>query len=437
MKMQDNVTLLSERGKKTIRGILMMINQIKKFFTGKPGSKTEPGQSMLQDITDNSKADDESIAAFGSRGGVKPEFIKEVMQIPQCIFPWVFLGLGWGKYGVCCNSYNMDFGNITEVGHISDFSKDIFNSDSYIRMRKSLAEGCLNENCRICPQRMYGGGGIHQVVNQYTNVLLQVKDHGQRHRAWDNFAMGVEAAVFGKAEVEHTPSFLNICCGSACNIRCKFCYNCRMEYDPEPKDILKVIERVHENLIFVQLTGGEPLVTRAGREILKEFATGKYKFAVRLGTNAQWTDFDLLKPVNLAEVQISSDGATKEVYERVRVGGDFDDLIKNIKGFMEFKKMKPDMVIRLNYTVTSDNYMDIPEAVKLYEDLGLFVTFNLVMRQKDDPQNIKERPELYEDLLKYVDRGMEQSQYIFTQDCLKNIREMVYEKMQHTDEENK
>lgn len=368
-------------------------------------------------------------SGMAAQTSIQPEAEKEIMQIPQCIFPWVFLGLGWGKYGVCCNSYSMDFDDISQAGQLSDVTRDIFNSDSYLQMRASLAKGCLNENCVTCPQRTYGGGGIQQIVNQYTNALLQIQDEAQRHRARDNFAKGVEAAVFGKSSVEHAPSFLNICCGSACNIRCKFCYNCRMEYDPDPADIFRVIDRVHEHLIFVQLTGGEPLVTRAGREILREFAADRYKFAVRLGTNAQWTDFDLLKPVNLAEVQISSDGATKEVYEKVRVGGDFDDLIQNIKKFVEFQKSKPYMVLRLNYTVTSDNYMDIPQAVKRYEDLGLFVTFNLVMREKDDPQNIKERPDLYEDLLKYADLGIEQSGSVFTRDCLLNIKKTIQEKM--------
>lgn len=350
------------------------------------------------------------------------------MHIPQCISPWVYLGLGWGKFGVCCNSYNMDFGDIAHIEE-KNFANRIFNAESYVLMRKSLAEGSLNENCQVCPQKMYGAGGIHQIVNQYTDVLLQIEDENQRNRARDNFAQAIESAVLGKVEVSHDPSFLNICCGSACNIRCKFCYNCRMEYDPDPVTILRVVDQIHESLIFVQLTGGEPLVTRAGRAILKEFATGKYKFAVRLGTNAQWTDFDLLKPVNLAEVQISSDGATKEVYEKVRIGGDFDDLIKNIKKFVEFKEQKPNMVLRLNYTVTSDNYIDIVEAVKLYEDLGLFVTFNLVMREKDDPQNIRERSDLYEDLLKYVDMGIKESRYTFTQDYLKNIKKMILDRM--------
>ena len=106
--------------------------------------------------------------------------------------------------------------------------------------------------------------------------------------------------------------------------------------------------------------------------------------------------------------------------------GNFDDLVANVKKFVELKKEKPLMTLRLNYVVTSDNYQDIPAAVKLYEgDLGLFLTFNLVMREKDDPQNIKERPDLYEGLLRSVEEGLRLSKNPFTQDSLKNIETTI------------
>ena len=40
-------------------------------------------------------------SGMAAQTSIQPEAEKEIMQIPQCIFPWVFLGLGWGKYGVC------------------------------------------------------------------------------------------------------------------------------------------------------------------------------------------------------------------------------------------------------------------------------------------------------------------------------------------------
>lgn len=81
-------------------------------------------------------------------------------KIPVCIMPWTFLGAAWGKYAICCNSYNLDFGDITDSENINNFRDRIFNSESYIKMRQSLAEGRLLEPCKVCPNKIYGGGGL-------------------------------------------------------------------------------------------------------------------------------------------------------------------------------------------------------------------------------------------------------------------------------------
>ncbi len=254
---------------------------------------------------------------------------------------------------------------------------------------------------------------------------MLIDDLDQRFRAKENFALAIDSAVRGEVCVNHDPSRLVITCGSACNIRCKFCYNCKMDYNPSADDLLAYVDRYSRNLVLVDLTGGEPLVTKAGRAILEQISDNKFKFGVRLGTNAQYVDFSALERINLVEVQISSDGATKEVYESVRVGGNFDDLLDNINRFMKLKEKKPYMTIRLNYTLTSDNYMDIPAAVEIYEGMGLFPTFHLVIREKDDPQNIKERKELHKDLLEKVDSALEISKNVFTRDTLINIRHTI------------
>lgn len=354
-------------------------------------------------------------------------FLRKIThEIPVCIDPWVNLGLSWGHFATCCNAYELDFGSIDSD---DNSNVDIFNFESYLKLRKSLIDGKLLKPCVQCPRKCGGMGSAHQVINQYLNGLLLIEDKEQQMRAKDNLILAINSVMNGESSVKHDPSYLNISCGSACNIRCKFCYNCLMDYNPKAEDIMRIVDRYHRNLIMVQLTGGEPLITKSGRTLLEEFGKGKYKFGVRLGTNAQWTDFDILKPVNLVEVQISSDGATKKTYEDVRIGGDFENLIKNIKQFIKLKEERPYMVIRLNYTVTSDNYRDIPAAVELYEGLGLFVTFNLVIREKNDPQNIKERNDLHDDLLKHIDRAIAISKYEFTIDTLNNMKDTILKKI--------
>jgi organic radical activating enzyme len=361
------------------------------------------------------------------------------MQVPVCIRPWFHFGIGWNTFSACCASYSLDFGNVKDTSYNVHIKKEIFNHESYLYMRKGLLDNMggggveLPEPCKTCSQK-YGVGSMPQLQEQEIDMLMQIDDNRQRQRAASNYNYAV-ASIFRKDTiVDYMPVHAVVTCGSACNIKCKFCYNCLMDYNPDPVDILKILDKIHETLIYCQLTGGEPLVTKAGRALLKRFAEGTYKFAVRLGTNAQFVDFDLLRPVNLADVQISTDGATKQVYETVRIGGDFDDLISNVKKFVDLKKEKPFLKISTNFTVTSDNYMDIPEAVKLYEDLGTFTMFGLVMREKDDPQNIKERPDLYEPLLKKLDEGMAVAINPITRDKLTVIKNTILGKMKEKEQ---
>lgn len=358
---------------------------------------------------------------------------KDLMNVPVCILPWIHSGMGWNTFNVCCNSCAFDFGNIKETLPDIEIKNLVFNHKNQIYMREKLLAGELPEPCQTCSGK-YHIGSLPQQQTQISDMLMQIEDKQQQYRASQNWNLAVASVFRGDIVVEHMPVRAIVTCGSACNIKCKFCYNCHMDYHPEPGDLLKVIDEIHETLVFCQLTGGEPLITKAGRALLARFGEGKYKFAVRLGTNAQWTDFDLLKPVNLADVQISTDAATKEVYEIVRVGGDFDNLICNIKKFVELKKEKPLMKITIAYVITSDNYMDIPEACKLYEDLGTFVLFGLVMREKDDPQNIKERPDLYEPLLKKLDEALSVAINPMTKDHLTTIKNTIRDKMAEKDE---
>jgi len=354
---------------------------------------------------------------------------KKFDTIPLCVRPWIHLNLGWDKFGFCCNAYKEDFGKIKGFSSNANVHKEIFNHANYINVREILAKGEVPDVCAVC-SNYADSGNLQQTLKRELELLAQIEDLGQRMRATANFERAIASMISKEKTVTHKPVYAIISCGSACNLKCKFCYNCNMDYNPETPDILNVIDQVHEALIFAQLTGGEPLVTKAGRALLKEFASGRYKFAVRLGTNAQYTDFDLLRPVNLADVQISTDAATKKVYETVRIGGNFEDLISNIKSFIELKKEKPYMKITTNFTVTSDNYMEIPEAVKLYENLGTFTMFNAVMREKNDPQNFKERPELYDDILKKVDEGIRLSSSPFTIEKLETIKSTICKKME-------
>jgi radical SAM protein with 4Fe4S-binding SPASM domain len=66
------------------------------------------------------------------------------------------------------------------------------------------------------------------------------------------------------------------------------------------------------------------------------------------------------------------DAATKETYEKIKVGCNFDKVINNIKNFVKLKKKYksplPDICFR--YIITTMNLQEIPKFVELVASLG-------------------------------------------------------------------
>ena len=356
-------------------------------------------------------------------------FEESLDAVKVCHLPWTQLGLGWNKFSVCCVSYSEDFGEIKSFPPDTNIRRHVFNHKNYRSMRESLSNPSkgLHESCVNCST-----GAVSSNLKAFykTNLsrLELIEDAPQKERARENLEAALFSIVNKTASVKHNPVVTNITCGSACNIKCRFCYNCNMNYFPDAADLLNIVNQVHETLVEATLTGGEPIITKAGRALLQEFANGKYKFCVRMSTNGQYADFDLYRSVNFGNVTISSDGATKKVYEYVREGGDFEVLLENLKKFIELKKEKPNMGLSLNFTVSSDNYVDIPEAVKLYEGMGLLTLFQPVLLEKENPQNFAERPELYEDIIKKVDEGISLTSSATTKSRLENIKKLILRK---------
>jgi len=359
---------------------------------------------------------------------------KEFSKFPVCLEPWIFLGLGWNQFNMCCRGgYGYDFGEIISYSNNSDFHKDIWNHENFIKLRNNLINGELPSICINCSLKRTWG-----IRNYFFRYLPLIKDENQKNRALENYNRTIDSIINKQTYIESKPIYLHIICGSNCNIKCKFCYNRNMNYNPNAKDLLNIIDKFHETLIFVTLSGGEPLITQAGRSLLKKFDEGIYKFGVCLQTNGQYFDFDLLKSVNLLSVVISTDAATKRTYENVRIGANFENLIKNIKLFIDLKKNeKPTLDILSNYTITSDNYIEIPEAVKLYQDLGLSFGFNLVQRDIDCPQNIIERKDLYDSFLFKINEGIENAYNFNTKNSLNTIKNILLNKINDEQEQQK
>ncbi|MCL2792137.1 MAG: radical SAM protein [Spirochaetaceae bacterium] len=361
-----------------------------------------------------------------------PNTNKQFFNFPICVYPFLYLGLGWNNFSFCPNCYSMDFGNIKETPRDVNI-KNIFNHENFVDARKKYLNGEIPDYCNKC--LFFGTPTFPLLQTHFTNSLIQIEDFNQKQSASENYISAISSIFRNEIIVDHLPVISIVACGSSCNLKCKYCYQRNLDYHPDPYDILKILDQIHSTLLNCHLSGGEPFVCKAGREILKRFSDGIYKFNVRIVTNAQFVDFDLLKHVNLQSVHISADAASRHVYESIRQGGNFDNLINNIKKFIELKKEKPYLKLNANFTITSDNYHEIPDALKLYEDLVDYVTFNLVMAEENDPQNIKERSDLYEPLLKNIDIAIANTNNNITKDKLNAAKSTIINKIQEKQQE--
>jgi len=153
-----------------------------------------------------------------------------------------------------------------------------------------------------------------------------------------------------KFKVNDFPLFLDIETTSACNLKCPFCattfLNEKMEKGFITFDMVKKIidEGVAHGLYGVKFNiRGEPLLHKQIHQFVK-YAKQKRLIDVYFNTNAVLLTEDISKKlidVGLDRLSISFEGFTKDVYEKHRVGANYEKVLSNIEKMQALKaKMK-------------------------------------------------------------------------------------------------
>lgn len=103
-------------------------------------------------------------------------------------------------------------------------------------------------------------------------------------------------------------------------------------------------------------------------------------------------------------IQISLDGSNKETYESVRIGSDFDRVIKSIRALI-----RAGFTVSVNTVLMRKNQYDILAIVKLCESLGvnyykvspLMETGRASEEQPSKQLSLAEYREIYQNVLEY------------------------------------
>lgn len=143
------------------------------------------------------------------------------------------------------------------------------------------------------------------------------------------------------------PLFIDVEVTSACNLRCPFCAT-TFRGSMIKKGLMsfetckKIIDEGTENNLYgVKFNiRGEPLLHPQIHEFVR-YAKQKGLIDVYFNTNAMLLNDDMARKLidaGLDRLSISFEGYTKEVYEKNRVGADFETVLSNIENIQSLKK---------------------------------------------------------------------------------------------------
>lgn len=167
-----------------------------------------------------------------------------------------------------------------------------------------------------------------------------------------------------------------------CNLECVSC-NCWRETTRDElstDEWFDVIDQLGAaGIIKANFTGGEPLL-RADTPLLMRRAVAAGIGDLHLNTNAILLDERRLDEVLAAGVRsfnISVDGATPELHDRLRgKEGAFELTVSRLRELVSMRD-RHDLRVRLNFTVMRDNLAQVPDIARLATEMRVQLYLNL------------------------------------------------------------
>lgn len=180
------------------------------------------------------------------------------------------------------------------------------------------------------------------------------------------------------SNIDYLPIKMDLENVSRCNLKCDMCQvldfpdNKRAD-DMSFVDFKKLIDELGDSLIEVKIQGmGEPFLGKDFTEMV-HYVSSK-DIWTRSSTNASFLhkneNYKRVVDAGIGELQISIDGTTKDAYEKIRVGADFERVSENCKLINSYcDKIELD-VTRMWVLLQKDNIGEFFEFPRFAKELG-------------------------------------------------------------------
>lgn len=213
----------------------------------------------------------------------------------------------------------------------------------------------------------------------------------------------------GESELEYLPVKLDIENVSRCNFSCPMCvvsdwHKGQRAGDMSVDFFRKLLEEQY-GLLEIKLQGiGEPLLQRDDFFEMIKIARAEHIW-VRTTTNASLLHLNgnikKLVDADPNEIQVSIDGATKETFEKIRVGGKFEQVIANAQALNAYCDEKNVRKTKMWVVAQKDNAHELADLVNLAADNGFKkLVFSLVLSDwaMEEMSERNESVSVFEDL---------------------------------------
>tara|TARA_R110002020_G_scaffold103752_3_gene243085 strand:- start:3100 stop:4314 length:1215 start_codon:yes stop_codon:yes gene_type:complete len=310
-----------------------------------------------------------------------------------CRQPWDNCEVTNGGTVKCCCSYWMP-DNFGKLGESS--LEEIMNSDKAQKIRASILDGsysfCNKAGCQVIQSNSLIP--VEDILNPDIERIEtpRVKLNPQEKKYY--------ADIITNKKTKIGPTALrvvNFLWDDSCNLECPSCRIGKILYidgpiyqqrlDIQEKVMKYVFDNYNGQIIKFTITGsGDPFGSKIFRDFLMSFDGKQWpNIEIMFMTNGvmftekMWNSMSKCHD-NIKGAKVSIDAATEETYNKVRVGGNWTQLMENLKMLSKLKKdkLKTFRVLSLDFVVQKENFTEMPNYVRLAKSLGAEVLFKML-----------------------------------------------------------
>jgi len=285
-----------------------------------------------------------------------------------CYAPYVSLYFNTiGDVVACCKNQTYVLGNVGESS-----LDEIWRGARIDQLRKALARYDFGAGCGHCEWQIRGGD--HQGV--YTRIF-------------EEFPVDSAAPEW--------PAMMEFTISNTCNFECVMCYGELSSLIRTRRDGLPPLPKVYGERFFSDLRkylphlrrakffGGEPFLAAENFRVWEMMIEQGVRIPCHVTTNGSIWNARVERVLDHfpVSISVSVDGATKATFEAIRVHGDFDGVMGNVRRFLDYTRAKG-TTFNLTHCLMRQNWREFPEFLLLAEELGCEVWINTVI---DPPES--------------------------------------------------